>query len=172
MIAAHFSGAVRVGVRGRVPPAAAAAQLARLPWTTPLTAASGPGGGAAPVPNHIASRMNSTIVDRPAIYDAVPPPPPPPARPSSSIEEQPASDFQAVKHEAEEAENASKSEINRQIFLDAVNATAPRRNWTRKEVAAIYYQPVLELAHQAVSPKPNVPFFDCVALLVLLATFS
>lgn len=99
--------------------------------------------------------MNSTVVDRPAIYDTTPPPPPPPARPASSVEAQPVSEFQAFKHEAEEAEEAeggvSKDEVNRQIFLDAVNATAPRRDWTRKEVSAIYYQPMLELTHQAVS---------------------
>ncbi|KAG6014329.1 hypothetical protein E4U41_004863 [Claviceps citrina] len=35
------------------------------------------------------------------------------------------------------------------ILKDAVSAAGPRQNWTREEIAAIYYQPLLELTHQA-----------------------
>ncbi|KAM3469982.1 hypothetical protein MY5147_006687 [Beauveria neobassiana] len=40
-------------------------------------------------------------------------------------------------------------EAKKKIFLDAVAADHVRHNWTRQEIAAIYYQPLLELAHQA-----------------------
>ncbi|KAM0326998.1 hypothetical protein ACHAQA_006119 [Verticillium albo-atrum] len=35
------------------------------------------------------------------------------------------------------------------IFRDALAATAPRNNWTREEISAIYYQPLMELSYQA-----------------------
>ncbi|KAI0592910.1 hypothetical protein F4775DRAFT_57722 [Biscogniauxia sp. FL1348] len=35
------------------------------------------------------------------------------------------------------------------IFHAAIHATGPRTNWTRKEISAIYYQPLMELAYQA-----------------------
>ncbi|KAG5954106.1 hypothetical protein E4U58_000193 [Claviceps cyperi] len=35
------------------------------------------------------------------------------------------------------------------ILKAAVRAAGPRQNWTREEIASIYYQPLLELAHQA-----------------------
>jgi biotin synthase len=38
-----------------------------------------------------------------------------------------------------------------QILREAVAATAPRHNWTRDEISAIFYQPLMELAYQAVS---------------------
>ncbi len=44
-----------------------------------------------------------------------------------------------------------QDEAKRKIFYDAVAADHVRNNWTRPEIAAIYYQPLLELAHQAVS---------------------
>lgn len=34
---------------------------------------------------------------------------------------------------------------------EAVTANTVRHDWTKEEIAAIYYQPVLELAYQAVS---------------------
>ncbi|KJZ79695.1 Biotin synthase [Hirsutella minnesotensis 3608] len=37
----------------------------------------------------------------------------------------------------------------KKIFLEAVAAKTPRQTWTREEISAIYYQPLLELAHQA-----------------------
>lgn len=39
---------------------------------------------------------------------------------------------------------------SKKILMSAVAATAPRTTWTRQEISAIYYQPVLELAYQAV----------------------
>jgi biotin synthase len=47
--------------------------------------------------------------------------------------------------------NADEQRRARQIFQQAVAATAPRYDWTRDEIAAIYNQPLLELAYQAVS---------------------
>ncbi|ODA83834.1 hypothetical protein RJ55_02350 [Drechmeria coniospora] len=52
---------------------------------------------------------------------------PPPARPAESLRQAEADD----------------------IFRRAVAAKASRTSWTREEIAAIYYQPLLELAHQA-----------------------
>ncbi|KAK3293151.1 uncharacterized protein B0H64DRAFT_206849 [Chaetomium fimeti] len=37
----------------------------------------------------------------------------------------------------------------REILQDAVAATAPRHDWTREEISAIFYQPLMELAYQA-----------------------
>lgn len=74
-------------------------------------------------------RWNSTVVDvSPLKFD--PPAPPPPA--------------------AQQLEKL-QDEAKRKIFYDAVAADHVRNNWTRPEIAAIYYQPLLELAHQAVS---------------------
>lgn len=50
-----------------------------------------------------------------------------------------------------EAIEPSRKADAKKIFRDAVAATAPRNTWTRQEISAIYYQPLLELAHQAVS---------------------
>lgn len=36
------------------------------------------------------------------------------------------------------------------VFHNALNATAPRYNWTRDEIRQIYNTPLMELAHQAV----------------------
>lgn len=44
----------------------------------------------------------------------------------------------------------AKAESARRILLAAASATRPRNDWTRGEVSAMYYQPLLELAHQAV----------------------
>lgn len=44
-----------------------------------------------------------------------------------------------------------KQQNARQILLGAAAATRPRNDWTEKEVSAMYHQPLLELAHQAVS---------------------
>lgn len=35
------------------------------------------------------------------------------------------------------------------IFRDALAATEPRNTWTREEISAIYYQPLMDLAYQA-----------------------
>ncbi|KAK0628000.1 Biotin synthase [Lasiodiplodia hormozganensis] len=58
------------------------------------------------------------------------PPPPPPAAAPASVE-------------AERESNA------REILKRAVNATAPRNNWTKEEIAAIYYTPLMDLAFKA-----------------------
>lgn len=72
----------------------------------------------------------STVVDfqpRPS----QPPPPPPTGA-----------------HDAVEKQRAEKS---KQILKEAVTATQVRHDWTKEQIAAIYYQPALELAYQAVS---------------------
>lgn len=38
----------------------------------------------------------------------------------------------------------------KKIFHKAVNTTEVRHDWTREEISAIYYQPLMELAFQAV----------------------
>jgi biotin synthase len=48
-------------------------------------------------------------------------------------------------HDAEGQQRA------RRILQDAVAATAPRHDWTRAEISAIFYLPLMELAFQAVS---------------------
>ncbi|KAK6541499.1 biotin synthase [Orbilia ellipsospora] len=61
---------------------------------------------------------------------------------------QPAEQFDS--HSNVEILGSFSPEANaKKIFQDAVAATAPRQNWTRKEIATIYYQPLLELTHQA-----------------------
>ncbi len=52
-----------------------------------------------------------------------------------------------------------QDEAKKKIFYDAVAADHVRNNWTRPEIAAIYYQPLLELAHQAVSRIMGVVVF-------------
>lgn len=72
----------------------------------------------------ISSRANSTAVDSPVNFGAAPPPPP----------------------------QQQKSGLDgKKLVADAVAATQPRNNWTKEEISAIYYQPLLELAYQAVS---------------------
>lgn len=51
----------------------------------------------------------------------------------------------------ETPESAKPSSDARQIFRDAVAKPTVRNNWTREEISAIYYQPLLDLAYQAVS---------------------
>lgn len=84
------------------------------------------GGGAA--------RM-STVVEHPRIRTS--PSPPPPAPDS---------------HEDIEQRRRQKA---KEILQKAVAATAPRHDWTKEEIAAIYYQPLTELTYQAVSPFPS-----------------
>jgi hypothetical protein len=43
------------------------------------------------------------------------------------------------------------AEARKKVFRDAVAADTIRHNWTKEEISAIYYQPLLELAFQAVS---------------------
>lgn len=48
-------------------------------------------------------------------------------------------------------QDLDKQQNARQILLGAAAATRPRNDWTEQEVSAMYHQPLLELAHQAVS---------------------
>lgn len=75
-------------------------------------------------------RWNSSVVDvSPLKFD---PPAPPMKQPHEKLQD----------------------DAKRKIFQDAVNADHVRHNWTRQEIAAIYYQPLLELAYQAVRRAP------------------
>lgn len=51
-----------------------------------------------------------------------------------------------------EGADSEGQDYARMILRRAVAADASRQDWTRKEIAAIYYQPPLELAYQAVRP--------------------
>ncbi|KAB5584962.1 biotin synthase [Coniochaeta sp. 2T2.1] len=66
------------------------------------------------------TRALSTVVETSSVFPSPPPPPPAPA-------------VSGVKR----------------ILHDAVAATAPRHNWTKEEVSAIYHQPLMELSFQA-----------------------
>lgn len=55
--------------------------------------------------------------------------------------------------ENERIENEGQDHA-REILRKAVAAEAPRQNWTRKEIASIYYNSPIELAYQAVSSHP------------------
>ncbi|OAA63121.1 Biotin synthase [Cordyceps fumosorosea ARSEF 2679] len=79
------------------------------------------GGGAALL------RWNSSVVDASPLKFEPPAPPPP----------------------VTEQRDKLLEEAKKKIFRDAVAADHVRNNWTRQEIAAIYYQPLLELAHQA-----------------------
>lgn len=73
----------------------------------------------------------STVVD----YAGRPSqPPPPPTAIHENVDK-------------DRAENAKR------ILREAVSAAKPRHNWTKEEISAIYYQPLLELTYQSVS-KP------------------
>ncbi|KND91564.1 Biotin synthase, mitochondrial [Tolypocladium ophioglossoides CBS 100239] len=74
------------------------------------------------------SRSGATLVDTPTAAHDLARGEPPPESPARQAE-------------------ASK------IFRDAVAATGPRQSWTRREISAIYYQPLLELAHQATARR-------------------
>lgn len=74
------------------------------------------------------------------------------ARWNSSLVDIPAQKFDPPVTSHEQAQE----EVRRKIFQDAVKATAPRQNWTREEISAIFYQPLLDLAYQAVRPSPVV----------------
>ncbi|KAK5989374.1 Biotin synthase [Cladobotryum mycophilum] len=68
------------------------------------------------------SRSNSSVVEAPLDFGAPEPPPPQPR---------------------------GLGVDKKRVLADAVAATKPRQNWTREEISAIYYQPLLELAYQA-----------------------
>lgn len=78
-------------------------------------------------------RAMSTVVD----YAGRPsqPPPPPPTGTHETVEKQ-------------------RSDKAQRILRDAVSAAQPRHDWTKEEIAAIYYQPLMELTYQSVSIYP------------------
>lgn len=45
---------------------------------------------------------------------------------------------------------AQRATEAKEIMRRAVNATGVRHDWTREEISAIYYQPLMDLAFQAV----------------------
>lgn len=45
--------------------------------------------------------------------------------------------------------NEATSAWSKGVFKDAVKAVAPRNNWTREEISAVYHQPLMELVQQA-----------------------
>lgn len=47
-------------------------------------------------------------------------------------------------------DNVEHQQWARQVLRDAVAAAAPRYTWSKEETAAIYHQPLMELAFQAV----------------------
>ncbi|KAF3168946.1 biotin synthase [Orbilia oligospora] len=55
----------------------------------------------------------------------------------------------APEQHPELVQDFTRQQNAKRILQEAVAATAPRQNWTRQEISAIYYQPLLELAHQA-----------------------
>ena len=73
-----------------------------------------------------------------------------PAAAEPSPEVEPLSSPPSTPLEAERLENEGQAHA-REILKKAVAATAPRQDWTRKEIASIYYHSPIELAYQAVS---------------------
>lgn len=71
-----------------------------------------------------------------------------PAAAEPSPEVEPLSSPPSTPLEAERLENEGQAHA-REILKKAVAATAPRQDWTRKEIASIYYHSPIELAYQA-----------------------
>ncbi|KAF7561071.1 hypothetical protein G7046_g3088 [Stylonectria norvegica] len=68
----------------------------------------------------------STVVD----YVRPSQPPPPPSAGQESVDKQ-------------------RAEQAKRILREAVSVSQPRHNWTKEEISAIYYQPLMELAYQS-----------------------
>ncbi|OIW28163.1 hypothetical protein CONLIGDRAFT_464768 [Coniochaeta ligniaria NRRL 30616] len=95
-------------------------------------------------------RAMSTVVETSSILPSTPPPPPPPSHlPQQSQSSTRPGEIEADQA-AQDAAHAQRQQRAKRILQDAVAATAPRHNWTKEEIAAIYYQPLMELAFQAV----------------------
>lgn len=73
-------------------------------------------------------RWNSSVVDGPPIKFEPPAPPPQPSQ-----------------------QEQVHAEARKKVFRDAVAANSIRHNWTKEEISAVYYQPLMELTFQAVS---------------------
>ncbi|KAK3937780.1 hypothetical protein QBC46DRAFT_177126 [Diplogelasinospora grovesii] len=102
----------------------------------PLRAAvrsAGRGRGTSVAPLQFLGRAQmSTVVEEPGISSTTPPPPPPSPQ-----------QYQPTQQDVDRQQRAKR------ILQDAVAATAPRHDWTREEISAIYYQPLMELAFQS-----------------------
>lgn len=79
----------------------------------------------------------------------LPGPPPPPLPTAAVVAEAAPSEAAAV--------NEATSAWSKGVFKDAVKAVAPRNNWTREEISAVYHQPLMELVQQAVSFSSSFP---------------
>ena len=81
------------------------------------------------------ARLSTVVQDTPILPSS---PPPPPGQTSRPV---------AISHQDGSPKHLSPLQA-------AAAATAPRHNWTRDEIAAIYHQPLMELAYQAVRLPP------------------
>lgn len=72
-----------------------------------------------------------------------------PAQVDDTLADQPSISRVSVEHEQAQK---GLEEYAKKTLKEAVAAKAPRHNWTRKEIAAIYYRPLIpELVYNAVS---------------------
>ncbi|KAK1764165.1 hypothetical protein QBC33DRAFT_548250 [Phialemonium atrogriseum] len=110
---------------------AAAAATSRLTLSRPILTAVG------------RARMSTVIESDRRIGQLPSTPPPPPASPLHPPRQPRPVQQQETPQDGDRQQNA------RRILREAAEATAPRHNWTRQEIAAIYYQPLLELTYQA-----------------------
>lgn len=108
----------------------------------------------APLPLISKTRWLSTVVEAELKIDRLPSSALRPPAPTISSPSLPATPAGQEQKQAQQQQTIQQDEARqqraRQILREAVSATAPRTNWTRQEIAAIYYQPLLELTYQAV----------------------
>ncbi|KAL2157145.1 hypothetical protein VTH06DRAFT_6433 [Thermothelomyces fergusii] len=69
-----------------------------------------------------------------------------PARLSTAAAEQSGSSAVQTTTSVVDAERQRRAD---QVLRDAINATTPRQNWTREEISAIFYQPLMKLVYHA-----------------------
>lgn len=101
---------------------------------------------AASLPHRPQLRHMSTVVDHPRVPIRAPTAPSLPAGAPAEL------------FTADSQFDTKRQENARRILREAVDAKAPRHNWTREEIVAIYYQPLMELSYQAVCRLlPPVP---------------
>ncbi|KFA63837.1 hypothetical protein S40285_04467 [Stachybotrys chlorohalonatus IBT 40285] len=94
---------------------------------------------AASLPHRPQLRHMSTVVDHPRVPIRAPTAPSLPAGAPAEL------------FTADSQFDTKRQENARRILREAVDAKAPRHNWTREEIVAIYYQPLMELSYQAAS---------------------
>lgn len=95
-----------------------------------------------PLTPQLCARL-STVVDHPRVPTT---PNLPPGAPAEAI--------------TADAEIGIKRQENaRRVLRGAAEATAPRHDWTKEEIAAIYYQPLMELSYQAVRTPDRTTLF-------------